>query len=154
MPLDLLAIRRVAPCLGIDPDRLSPPAQRRFPEIARISKSLLNAAFSLLPKGSPRNFRSFRRVSIDSRLAPPRVALSDYERDAAARLDPGALGYYGGGAGDELTLAENVAAWQRIELLPRVLRGVGRRDLSVTLLGRERPHPLIVAPMAFQRMAH
>jgi 4-hydroxymandelate oxidase len=41
-----------------------------------------------------------------------------------------------------------------LAIRPRVLVGVGRRDPAVTLLGSVRPHPLIVAPMAFQRMAH
>ena len=35
-----------------------------------------------------------------------------------------------------------------------MLVGVGQRDPAVTLLGRRRPHPLIVAPMAYQRLAH
>ncbi len=35
-----------------------------------------------------------------------------------------------------------------------MLTGVAERDLGVQVLGRRRPHPLIVAPMAFQRLAH
>jgi 4-hydroxymandelate oxidase len=83
-----------------------------------------------------------------------RIALADFERDAEAAIDPGAFGYYAGGAGDELTLRDNVAAWRRWAIVPRMLTGVGTRDLSVTVLGRRRAHPLIVAPMAFQRLAH
>jgi 4-hydroxymandelate oxidase len=82
------------------------------------------------------------------------VSVADYERAAAAVLPAGALSYYAGGAGDEITLRDNVAAWQRLAIRPRVLVGVGRRDVAVTLLGRKRPHPLIVAPMAFQRLIH
>jgi 4-hydroxymandelate oxidase len=82
------------------------------------------------------------------------VSVADYERAAAAALSAGALSYYAGGAGDEITLRDNVAAWQRLAIRPRVLVGVGRRELGITLLGRERPHPLIVAPMAFQRLVH
>ncbi len=67
---------------------------------------------------------------------------------------PGAHAYAVGGAGDELTLRDNVAAWRRLAILPRMLVGVGTRDPGVELLGVPRPHPLIVAPMAFQRMAH
>ncbi len=69
-------------------------------------------------------------------------------------LERASHGYYAGGAADELTLRDNVAAWQRLRLLPRVLTGVAERDLSVTVLNRRRPHPVIVAPVAFQRMAH
>jgi 4-hydroxymandelate oxidase len=86
--------------------------------------------------------------------APELISLRDYERAAARRLDPAALGYYCGGAADEITMRDNVAAWQRLAIHPRVLVGVGERDPSVTVLGRRRPHPLIVAPMAFQRLAH
>lgn len=82
------------------------------------------------------------------------LSLADYERLAEARLDRGAHAYYAGGAGDELTLADNIAAWQRIALLPRMLVGAQERDLAVTILGRRRPHPLVIAPMAFQRLAH
>jgi 4-hydroxymandelate oxidase len=84
---------------------------------------------------------------------PPLVSLADYELAAADRLDPGALAYYAGGAGDEITMRDNIAAWGRVAIAPRMLVGVGRRDPSVTVLGQRRPHPLIVAPMAFQRLA-
>lgn len=76
------------------------------------------------------------------------------EARAAEILGPGAYDYFAGGAGDETTLADNVAAWDRFALQPRVLVGVEHRDTSVTLLGRERAHPVIVAPMAYQLEAH
>jgi isopentenyl diphosphate isomerase/L-lactate dehydrogenase-like FMN-dependent dehydrogenase len=69
-------------------------------------------------------------------------------------MDPGAHGYFAGGAGDEITLRDNADAWSRIQLAPRVLVGVGERDTSVTVLGQTHAHPLIVAPMAYQRHAH
>ena len=69
------------------------------------------------------------------------ISLPDYERAAAALLDPERLRYLAGGAGDELTLRDNVAAWRRLAIRPRLLVGVGKRDPSVALLGRARPHP-------------
>lgn len=78
----------------------------------------------------------------------------DLEQRAAELLDPGVHGYFAGGAGDEITLRDNVESWRRLALAPRVLVDVGRRDSSVTLLGRRRPHPFLVAPMAYQRGAH
>jgi 4-hydroxymandelate oxidase len=86
--------------------------------------------------------------------ASPLISLADYERAAEQLMEPGAHGYFFGGAGDEITLADNLASWRRLAIRPRTLVGVGRRDPSVVLLGRPRPHPLIVAPMAFQRLAH
>jgi isopentenyl diphosphate isomerase/L-lactate dehydrogenase-like FMN-dependent dehydrogenase len=80
--------------------------------------------------------------------------IHDFEARAAELLDAGTHGYFAGGAGDELTLRDNVAAWSRFALQPRVLVGVEHRDTSVTLLGRERPHPILVAPTAYQRALH
>ncbi|HVS28249.1 MAG TPA: alpha-hydroxy acid oxidase [Solirubrobacteraceae bacterium] len=79
--------------------------------------------------------------------------IGEFERVAQESLAPGPLAYYDGGACDELTLADNLAAWRRLAIRPRMLVGVAERDCSTTLLGREREHPLIVAPMAFQAMA-
>ena len=78
----------------------------------------------------------------------------DYERLAEERLDPGPHGYYAGGAGDELTLRDNVAAFQRWQLRPRVLVDVAGCTTETTVLGRPLSMPLVVAPVAFQRVAH
>jgi isopentenyl diphosphate isomerase/L-lactate dehydrogenase-like FMN-dependent dehydrogenase len=78
----------------------------------------------------------------------------DYEELAERELDPGAFGYFAGGAGDELTLRENVEAYTRWQLRPRVLAGVDEVETRTTVLGTEVSMPLLVAPVAFQRMAH
>jgi 4-hydroxymandelate oxidase len=80
--------------------------------------------------------------------------LADFERLAEERLEPGPHGYFAGGAADELTLTASQEAWRRIQVRPRVLVDVSERDPSTTLLGERRPHPLIVAPMAFHRLVH
>ncbi len=98
--------------------------------------------------------RIFRSFALMSEPVPEFVSVADYERAAAAAMSEGAMAYYAGGAGDEITLRDNVAAWQRLAIRPRVLVGVGTRDPGVTVLGKRRPHPLIVAPMAFQRLVH
>jgi 4-hydroxymandelate oxidase len=82
------------------------------------------------------------------------ISLADFEREAAASMIPGAHAYAVGGAGDEITLRDNVAAWARLAIRPRMLVGVKERDPGIELLGVRRPHPLIIAPMAFQRIAH
>lgn len=84
----------------------------------------------------------------------PLISVSDFERAAVSRMDPAAHGYAAGGAGDEITLSDNETAWRRIAIRPRMLVGVGERDPGIELLGSRRPHPLIIAPMAFQRLAH
>ena len=78
----------------------------------------------------------------------------DYERLAAEKLEPGAFGYFTGGANDELTLADNVAAYRRWNLRPRVLVDVADPSTATTVLGQELALPLLVAPVAFQRVVH
>jgi isopentenyl diphosphate isomerase/L-lactate dehydrogenase-like FMN-dependent dehydrogenase len=78
----------------------------------------------------------------------------DYERLAAERLEPGAHGYYAGGAGDELTLRDNVEAFRRWQLRPRMLVDVETCTTATTVLGHAISMPLLVAPVAFQRVAH
>jgi isopentenyl diphosphate isomerase/L-lactate dehydrogenase-like FMN-dependent dehydrogenase len=80
--------------------------------------------------------------------------VGDYEREAERVLDPGVFGYFAGGAGDELTLRDNVEAFSRWQLRPRVLVDVGEVTTATTVLGREVSMPLLVAPTAFQRLAH
>jgi isopentenyl diphosphate isomerase/L-lactate dehydrogenase-like FMN-dependent dehydrogenase len=82
------------------------------------------------------------------------VNVFDYETAAAVRLGAGPLGYFAGGAGDELTLRENVAAYRRYLLRPRVLVDVAECTTRTTVLGHEVSMPLLVAPVAFQRLAH
>ncbi len=83
-----------------------------------------------------------------------RVNVDDFEESARAKLDPGAYGYLAGGAGDEHTLRENSAAFSRWQLRPRVLVDVGEVSTATTVLGTEVSLPLLVAPTAFQRLAH
>ena len=85
---------------------------------------------------------------------PGPINVADYERLASEALDPGAHGYFAGGAGDELTLRENVAAFARWRLRPRVLVDVGEVSTATTVLGEPVAMPILVAPVAFQRLAH
>jgi isopentenyl diphosphate isomerase/L-lactate dehydrogenase-like FMN-dependent dehydrogenase len=82
------------------------------------------------------------------------VNVADYERLAAERLEPGPLAYFAGGANDERTLEDNVAAWGRWQLRPRVLVDVAHPSTGTTVLGRPVAVPLMIAPVAFQRVAH
>ena len=82
------------------------------------------------------------------------LSVADFEREAERRLDPGPLGYFAGGAGDEVTLRDNVAAFARRRLRPRMLVDVSEVTTQATVLGRELSMPLLVAPTAFQRVAH
>ena len=78
------------------------------------------------------------------------INVADFEREAAERLEPGVLGYFLGGAEDEVTLAENVEAWKRWRLRPRMLAGHSEWRTGVELLGGEVSMPVLVAPVAYQ----
>jgi isopentenyl diphosphate isomerase/L-lactate dehydrogenase-like FMN-dependent dehydrogenase len=80
--------------------------------------------------------------------------LLEYERLAADLLEPGAYGYFSGGAGDELTMADNLAAYRRWQFRPRVLVDVSHVSTATTVLGRQIALPVLVAPVAWQRAAH
>ena len=82
------------------------------------------------------------------------VALADFEPLARLAMDPPAFDYVAGGAWDELTLADNEAAWRRRRLRPRVLVDVSRVDASTTMLGQPTSLPLAIAPMAAEGLAH
>ncbi|HEY7603609.1 MAG TPA: alpha-hydroxy-acid oxidizing protein [Gaiellaceae bacterium] len=76
------------------------------------------------------------------------------ERKARARMSPQAFAYVAGGAGSERTIAANRAAFDRRRIVPRVLRDVSGRDLSVELLGRRLPTPFLLAPIGVLELAH
>ncbi len=83
-------------------------------------------------------------------MAEEFVNVADFERAAAEKLEAGVAGYFFGGAGEELTLRENVAAWRGWRLRPRVLAGLGEWRTGVEVLGGEVSMPVLVAPVAYQ----
>lgn len=87
-------------------------------------------------------------------LAPGTLTIADHERHAQMRLNANAWAYFSGGAGDEHTLHANRHAWNAIELLPRVLRPLTGGHTRCILLGRELAHPILLAPVAYQCLAH
>ncbi|WP_327580683.1 alpha-hydroxy-acid oxidizing protein [Nonomuraea sp. NBC_00507] len=79
--------------------------------------------------------------------------LRGFEAEARARLEPAHYDYFAGGAGDEVTVRANEAAFARLALVPRVLRGAAKLQTDVTLLGSRAAMPVLVAPTAFHRLA-
>jgi isopentenyl diphosphate isomerase/L-lactate dehydrogenase-like FMN-dependent dehydrogenase len=82
------------------------------------------------------------------------VSVFDYETAAREKLPKTAYDYYRSGANDEITLRENHAAYERIQLHPRVLIDISKPDLSTRVLGQDVAMPILVAPTAFHRLAH
>ena len=86
--------------------------------------------------------------------AVPPINVADYEQLAREALDPSVFGYVAGGANEEWTLRENVAAFGRWVLRPRVLVDVETVTTATSVLGSQVSMPVLVAPTAFQRLMH
>ena len=82
------------------------------------------------------------------------LSVVELEELARAALPRSTYDYYAGGAEDEITLRENVAAFARVPLHHRVLVDVSLRSTRTTCLGQELAMPVIVAPTAFHKLAH
>ena len=80
--------------------------------------------------------------------------LEEFESSAATALPRMVFDYFAGGAGDEVALRASRDAWERLVLRYRVLRDVSHGSLAVSVAGQDLACPLLVAPMAFQRLAH
>ena len=72
--------------------------------------------------------------------------IEDLRQLARQRLPRALFDFIDGGAQDEVTLRANNADFNRIALMPRVLRDVSQRDQSVTVLGQKFDIPLILSP--------
>ena len=100
----------------------------------------------------------YREIYAKGMLAQERpeqpISMRELEAAAEAKLDERAVAYIWGGAGSEDTMRENLDAFRRWRIVPRVLRDISKRDLSTTLLGTELPAPLLVAPVGVQTLVH
>ncbi len=103
--------------------------------------------------GSARQAAIFRAGLAGRRPRVP-VDPARLEAEALLRLGADARAYLAGGAGLERTIAANRAAFDRHAVVPRMLAGVARRDLSVTLFGRTLPLPMLLAPIGVLELAH
>jgi isopentenyl diphosphate isomerase/L-lactate dehydrogenase-like FMN-dependent dehydrogenase len=93
------------------------------------------------------------RASFNGQRVNP-VRLEDFEDAAREHLPPSSFDYFAGGACDEVTLRDNREAFGRARLLPRVLRDVSGRTLETTVLGRKVAMPVMLSPVALQKLAH
>jgi isopentenyl diphosphate isomerase/L-lactate dehydrogenase-like FMN-dependent dehydrogenase len=80
------------------------------------------------------------------------VNVAEYVELAAAKVDPRVWCYFEGGAGDEVTLRANVAAYGRWRFRPRMLVDVSEVSTATTILGTPVSMPLGIAPFAMQRL--
>lgn len=82
------------------------------------------------------------------------ACLEDFEEIARQYLPAASYDYFAGGSCDEVTLRDNREAFNRVRLLGRVLRDVSGRTLATTVLGQPIAMPVMLAPVAMQRLAH
>src|SRR6202795_2700114 len=78
----------------------------------------------------------------------------DFRELARRRLPSPIFNYIDGAADDETTYRRNTASFERCDLVPNVLRGVERVDMSVTVLGQRLATPFYCSPTALQRLFH
>lgn len=97
----------------------------------------------------------FKPIELDgtTRRLSRAADVDDLRRLAKRRLPRGVFDYIDGGAEDERTLERNASGFRRLEFRPRVLRDVSNVDTTTTILGTERPMPLILSPTGFTRIA-
>jgi L-lactate dehydrogenase (cytochrome) len=79
---------------------------------------------------------------------------NDFRELARRRLPKPIFDYIAGAADDEATHRRNTAGFERCDLVPNVLRGVGTVDTSVTVMGQTLALPVYCSPTALQRLFH
>jgi len=103
--------------------------------------------------GLERELEIYQHGMTGKKLSIP-VSLSLLEQKAKEALDPRAYDYVAGSAGGENTMRANLEAFYRWRIVPRMLRDVSARDLSVELLGTKLPAPVLLGPVGVQGIIH
>ncbi len=80
--------------------------------------------------------------------------LHEFEPLAREQLSQMIFDYYASGANDDVTLNANQSAYQRIMLRPRMMTGNAERTMKTTVMGQPLNAPILIAPMAYMKMAH
>jgi|GEM_PF-27379 len=101
-----------------------------------------------------RHLNSWASPSSITGLMTKPINLFEYEALAKQKLSSMAWAYYSSGSLDEATLKDNRSAYERYRLFPRVLTNVRKRNRSTLILGQSLSIPVLIAPMAFQCLAH
>ena len=80
--------------------------------------------------------------------------VKDFRNLAKKRLPSPIFHYIDGAADDEITYKRNTDAYEQCDLIPNVLSGVDKVDMSTTVMGQKLDMPLYCAPTALQRLFH
>ncbi len=107
----------------------------------------------VLPTGPERELQIYALGLGGGKPSVP-VPLDLLEQKAKETLSPCAYDYVAGGAGGEDTMRANREAFYRWRIVPRMLRDVAKRDLSVELFGARLPVPILLGPIGVQEIVH
>jgi isopentenyl diphosphate isomerase/L-lactate dehydrogenase-like FMN-dependent dehydrogenase len=105
-----------------------------------------------IPGAGTSDIAAYRALTNEKRINV--VNLRELEAEAKKILPPYSFAYISGGSGDEWTMRENEAAFNRWVIEPRFLSGVKTPDLTTTVLGSTLSLPVITAPMGGQGLVH
>jgi lactate 2-monooxygenase len=83
-----------------------------------------------------------------------KVSFEKLERKAKKEMDKKAFAYIAGGAGNEGTMDSNRKAFERLKIVPRMLKDVSVRDTSIELFGQKLPAPILLSPVGVLEMVH
>lgn len=108
---------------------------------------------SALSPGMQRQLEIYQLGLAGNSLSVP-IPLMELERKAAQVLTPQAYDYIAGSASGERTARANLAAFDHWRIVPRMLRDVSQRGLSVELLGHTLPAPVLLGPVGVQSIIH
>ncbi len=106
-----------------------------------------------MPTGPERELQIYALAFGGGKPSVP-VPLDLLEQKAKEILSPRAYDYVAGGAGGEDTMRANREAFYRWRIVPRMLRDVSKRDLSVELFGARLSAPVLVGPVGVQEIVH
>jgi len=137
----------VAPAYNRDPALCGAIADGCEKEMGMAEQS------SLIPNGMDWQSQIYLRGLMGGGPAVP-ITHALLEQKAKDALGPEAWDYLAGGAGGEDTIRANLEAFRRWRIVPRMLRNVSQRDLSVDLLGQRLPAPVVLGPVGVQEIMH
>ena len=99
-------------------------------------------------------YREIYARGLGGETPPIPVPIAELERLAEEAMDERAANYVFAGAGGHRTIDANRAAFDRRQIVPRMLRDVATRNLSTSVLGTAMPAPLMLAPIGVQKVVH
>ncbi|MGY4690926.1 alpha-hydroxy-acid oxidizing protein [Salibacterium sp. K-3] len=82
------------------------------------------------------------------------VSYEEWEKEARLTLEDGPFDYVAGGAGTEQTVHANCRSFEKWHIVPKMLRDVSNRDISVSLFNETLQVPFLLAPIGVQSILH